>query len=194
MAKTPMPDFTEHCIRSKTVYQGRLLHVLEDEVRLPDGRAARREYIRHPGAAMMLAFPDPATVLLVRQFRYPHGRDFIEIPAGKIDPGEDPLETARRELREECGYAAAEWRHLATIHPCIGYSNERIELYLARGLDHVGHAPDDGEFLEVLPTRLDEALKRVEEGAITDQKTVIGLLWADRFLRKSRKAKVGSRK
>ena len=176
-------DFTETQISSKTVYQGKLLHVLEDQVRLPDGRPAQREYVNHPGASMMLAFRDPETILLVRQFRYPHRRDFIEIPAGKIDPGEDPLTTAQRELREECGYESRDWRHLTTIHPCIGYSNERIELYLARGLTHVGHAPDDGEFIEVLPTRLTEALKRVEEGVITDQKTVIGLLWADRYCR-----------
>jgi ADP-ribose pyrophosphatase len=183
MSKNPPQDFTEHCVSSKTVYQGKLLHVLEDEVRLPDGRPARREYIRHPGAAMMLAFPDPETVLLVRQFRYPHRRDFLEIPAGKIDPGEDPQQTARRELREECGYEARDWRHLATIHPCIGYSNERIELYLARDLTHVGHAHDDGEFLEILPTRFSDAMRGVEEGRITDQKTIIGLLWADKYCR-----------
>lgn len=194
MSDKPAQDFTEHCVSSKTVYQGKLLHVLEDQVRLPDGRPAQREYVDHPGASMMLAFPEPDTVLLVRQFRYPHRRDFIEIPAGKIDPGEDPLRTAQRELREECGYEARDWRHLATIHPCIGYSNERIELYLAGELTHVGHAPDDGELIEVMPMKLAEALRRVEEGAITDQKTVIGLLWADRFLPKSRKSKARSRK
>jgi ADP-ribose pyrophosphatase len=190
----PAPDFTEHCVSSKTVYHGKLLRVLEDQVRLPDGRPAQREYVDHPGASMMLAFPEPDTVLLVRQFRYPHRRDFIEIPAGKIDPGEGPLRTARRELREECGYEARDWRHLATIHPCIGYSNERIELYLARELAHVGHAPDDGELIEVVPMKFAQALRQVEEGAITDQKTVIGLLWADRFLPKRRKAKVERRK
>ena len=192
MSDKPAQDFAEHCIESKTVYHGKLLHVLEDQVRLPDGRPAQREYVRHPGASMMLAFPDPDTVLLVRQFRYPHRRDFIEIPAGKIDPGEDPLRTAQRELREECGYEARDWRHLTTIHPCIGYSNERIELYLARDLTHVGHSPDDGEFIELVPMKLAEALRRVKEGAITDQKTVIGLLWADRFLRKNRKSEAGS--
>lgn len=182
MTDSKPQDFTEHRISSKSVYRGRLLHVLEDEVRLPDGRTARREYIRHPGAAMMVPFLDPETVVLVRQFRYPHGRDFYEIPAGKIDPGEDPLQTARRELREECGYEALEWRHLTTIHPCIGYSNERIELFLARGLTQAGHAPDDGEFIEVMPMKMAEALRWVEEGRITDQKTVVGLLWADRFV------------
>ncbi|MBI3043512.1 MAG: NUDIX hydrolase [Betaproteobacteria bacterium] len=176
-------DFTERTVRSKTVYRGRLLHVLEDEVRLSDGRSTHREYIRHPGAVAMVPFVDAGTVVLVRQFRYPLGRHFYEIPAGKIDHGEAPLQTAQRELREECGYEAAEWRHLATTHPCIGYSDERIELYLSRRLTHVGHAPDDGELLEVVPVRLDEALRWVRDGTITDVKTIVGLLWAERFCR-----------
>jgi ADP-ribose pyrophosphatase len=178
------PDFAESKLRSRTVYRGKLLHVLEDEVRLADGRSARREYIRHPGAVMIVPFLDSRTVVLVRQYRYPLGRHFYEIPAGKIDAGETPLQTARRELKEECGYAARTWRHLTTIHPCIGYSDEHIELFLARGLTHVGDAPDDGELLEVVPTKLAAGLRWVREGKITDEKTVIGLFWADRFLRK----------
>ena len=176
------PDFTESMLSSKSVYRGKLLHVLEDEVRLPDGGQARREYIRHPGAAMMVPFLDAKTVVLVRQFRYPLGRHFLEVPAGKVDPGEDPMQAARRELREECGYEAGEWRRLATIHPCIGYADEAIELFLARELTHVGHAPDDGEFLEVVTMGLTEALDWVRDGKITDQKTVIALLWAKSFL------------
>ena len=174
-------DFTEPKLGSRTVYQGRLLHVLEDEVRLSNGRRTRREYVRHPGAVMIVPFLDSRTVVLVRQFRYPLRRHFYEIPAGKIDPGETPLQTARRELREECRYQAGKWRHLTTIHPCIGYSDERIELYLARELAHVGHAPADGELLEVVPMKVAAALRWVREGKITDEKTVIGLLWADRI-------------
>ena len=175
------PDFTETTISSKTVYRGKLLRVLEDEVRLPDGRSARREYIRHPGAVMMVPMLDRETVILVRQFRYPLRRHFYELPAGKIDAGEQPLATARRELKEECGYSAGSWRHLTTIHTCIGYSDERIELYLARDLARVSDAPDDGEFLEVVPLPLREALDWVRTGRITDVKTVVGLLWAERI-------------
>ena len=175
------PDFTEATLSSKTVYRGKLLHVLEDEVRLPDGGAARREYIRHPGAAVMVPMPDPQSVVLVRQFRYPLARHLYEVPAGKIDPGEAPLATARRELKEECGFEAGEWRHLTTIHPCIGYSDERMELYLASQLTPVEHAPEQDEFLEVLTVSLAEALRWVKDGRITDVKTIIGLLWADKF-------------
>lgn len=183
MSMSQKPDFTEQMIASETVYQGVLLHVLADRVRLPDGGEAVREYIRHQGAAMVIAFLDERTVLLERQYRYPLRRHFIELPAGKIERGEDPLDTAKRELKEECGFEAARWRHLATLHPCIGYADERIELYLARELTHVGHALDDGEFLEVFPLSIDEALTWVRDGHITEAKAVTGLLWAEKMAR-----------
>lgn len=176
------PDFTERTLRSRTVYRGRLLHVLEDEVRLPDGRQARREYIRHPGAVAMLPMPDERTVVLVRQYRYPPRRHFHEIPAGKIDPGEAPLEAGRRELREECGYEARTWRRLTTLDPCIGYSDERIELYLVRDLARVVSAPGDGEFIEALAVPLSEALEWVKARRITDAKTIVALMWAATLL------------
>lgn len=176
------PDFTETQLSSRTVFRGKLLHVVEDQARLPDGKSAVREYIRHPGAAIIIALLDDETVLLERQFRYPLARHFIELPAGKIDPGEAPLATAQRELREECGYAAREWRHLMTLHPCIGYADERMEVYLARELTHVGRALDDEEFLAVMPVKITEALGWIREGRITEAKAVAGLLWADRFL------------
>ena len=174
-------DFTERTISSRTVYRGRLLRVLEDDVRLPDGKTVRREYVRHPGAVAMIPMLDSETVVLVRQYRYPTGRHFHEIPAGKIDAGEEPLQTARRELREECGYEAAQWRRLTTLDPCIGYSDERIELFLARDLRQTAAAPEDGEFLENVVLRLPEAMRRVKSGAITDVKTIIGIMWVERL-------------
>lgn len=182
-AAPPPADFSETRIDSEAVFEGRLLKVRRDTVRLPDGNTATREYICHPGAALILARPDPHTVVLERQFRYPLGRHFIELPAGKIDPGEAPLDTARRELREECGYTAAAWRHLATLHPCIAYADERIELFLADGLTAVDSALDDGEFLEVMTLPLEEALAWVRAGRITDPKTAFGLFWAEKLLR-----------
>lgn len=174
-------DFTETTLSSDVVYEGRLLRVREDRVLQHNGREAKREYIQHPGAVMIIALLDEATLLLERQYRYPLRRHFLELPAGKMEAGEDPLPTAQRELVEECGYEAGSWRHLATLHPCIGYSDERLELYLARELTYVGHAPDDGEYLEVVPTNITEALNRVRSGGITEVKTVIGLLWLEKI-------------
>ncbi len=177
MREESLPDFTEKQLTSTLVYDGQLLKVREDTVRLPDGKTARREYVQHPGAVIIIALLDAATVLMERQFRYPLGRHFYELPAGKIEPGDEPLATAQRELVEECGYTAGRWQHLTTLHPCVGYSDERIELYLARELSYVGHALDDGEFLEVVPMAVDAALRHVREGHITDVKAVIGLAW-----------------
>ena len=132
---------------------------------------------------MMIPFIDAATVLLVHQFRYPAGRHFLELPAGKIDAGETPLDTARRELVEECGYEAAEWQHVTTIHPLIAYSDERIEIFLAKGLTLKERKLDAGEFLEVFAAEPGEALSWVREGKITDVKTIIGLFWLDKIAR-----------
>jgi ADP-ribose pyrophosphatase len=181
MAADPERDLTEHTVESRAVYRGRLLQVQEDIVRLPDGKPARREYIVHPGAAVMLAMPDERSVLMERQYRYPLKSHVYELPAGKIDPGEDALDTARRELLEETGYRARDWRHLLTTYPVVGYSNERIELYLARDLEYVGHALDEGEFLDVFVLPLDEALEWVKSGRIVEAKTIMALLLAEKI-------------
>ena len=164
------------------VFAGQLLHVRRDTVRLPDGKQACREFVTHPGAVLMIAELTNGKLLFERQFRYPLDRVFLELPAGKIHPGEEILLTAQRELREETGYVAEHWHHLGTIHPCIGYSDERIEIFFARGLSHVGHALDDGEFLEVLELDLEEAIEAVRDGRLTDGKSVAGLFWAERVL------------
>ena len=176
-------DMSETQLTTQTVFQGRLLHVKSDQVRLSNGHEATREYILHPGAAMIIALSDEKTIVLERQYRYPLDRHFIELPAGKIDPGEDPLATAQRELREECGYTAEQWRHLTTMHPSIGYANEHIELFLARGLSQAANQLDEDEFLEVLHVPVAEALRWIRDGRITEAKAVTGLLWADKILR-----------
>ena len=170
-------DFTEQRISSTLVYDGGLLKVMRDAIRLPDGGEAWREYVVYPGAVMMLAFLDEDTILLERQYRYPHGRHFIELPAGKLEPDEPPLATARRELVEECGYEADDWWEIASLTPSVGYSNETIVLYGARRLRHVGARPDVGEHLEAFPLRLDDALAWVRDGIITDTKSAFGLMW-----------------
>jgi len=174
-------DLAEVLVSSQTVYRGKLLHVREDVVRLPDGGTAGREWVVHPGAVMILPVLPSGELVMERQYRYPLGRDFLEFPAGKIDAGEDPLLTGRRELLEETGYTAERWEHLATLHPVIGYSNERIEMFLAEGLQRSERRLDDGEFLEVFTTTLEQAARWVEEGVITDMKTVAGVLWLERL-------------
>ncbi len=175
-------DFIEETLLSEQVFAGKLLKVYSDQVRLPDGETSWREYIRHPGAVAIIAVLDNGKLLFERQYRYPLRRVFLEIPAGKIDPGEHILDTARRELREETGYKAKTWRHLATLHPCIGYADERIEIFWAEGLTFVGAALDDGEILDICELSLSDALLAVRDGEITDAKTIAALLWAEKTL------------
>jgi len=170
---------TEEFLQGELVFSGRLLQVHRDRVRLPDGSEAVREYIRHPGAVAIVALFADGRVLLERQFRYPLGRAFIEIPAGKLEPGEAHLATAKRELLEETGYVAAQWRRLGLIHNAIGYSDEGIEIWAARGLELREQQLAEGEFLEVFTLPLAEAQAMARDGRITDVKTIAGLLWLD---------------
>jgi len=178
-------DFTEKKVSSRAAYRGRLLKVNEDEVSLPDGSTALREYVLHPGAAIILPVFDDGSVLLERQFRYPLGQHFYELPAGKLEADEPPLETAKRELLEETGYLAGEWRELGRFHPCIGYSDEQIDFFLARKLEFKGAQPDEGEFLETLRMPLAETLDWIRRGRITDGKTILGLFWAEKLLKEN---------
>ena len=175
------PDLTEHTLSSERLLDGKLISVQRDRVRLPDGRESWREYVLHPGAVIIAAFIDDHTLIFEHQYRYPVRRHFIELPAGKIDPHEPHDQSARRELLEETGYTARNWCHVITMHAGIGYSNEAIELYVARDLTHVGQQRNEGEFLEVFTMSLDEAVEKVATGEITDTKTAFSLLWLDKF-------------
>ncbi|MBI5659892.1 MAG: NUDIX hydrolase [Nitrosomonadales bacterium] len=175
-------NLKETRLDSAVVYDGNFISVRRDNALMPDGSVRSREYIAHPGAVAVLALLDNGNLLMERQFRYAPQREFIEIPAGKIDPGEDILLCAQRELLEETGYVAAEWTHLTTSWPCIGYADEQIIYFLARGLTHRGRQLDDGEFLEVFELPLDDALGWVRQGKICDSKTMVGLFWLEKAL------------
>ena len=168
-------------VDGELAYDGNFLKVSRDRVKLPDGKITQREFIRHPGAVVILALFDDGRVLLERQYRYPNDQVFIEFPAGKIDPGEESLACAKRELEEETGYTAMDWHYVSTIHNAIAYSDEHLDLFLARGLTAGDAKLDDGEFLETFTATLPEMLEMVRRGEITDVKTVIGTFWLEKF-------------
>ncbi len=176
-------DLKESQLNSVLVCEGDFIKVYKDSVRLPDGSVSSREYIKHPGAVAILALLDNGNLVMERQYRYAPQQEFIELPAGKIDHGEDTLLTAQRELLEETGYVASEWMHLTTAWPCIGYADERMEYYLARGLTHQGSKLDEGEFLEVFELSLSEAIDWIRLGKINESKTIVGLLWLEKYLK-----------
>ena len=165
----------------EVLLRGNFLHVRRDEVLLPSGKTATREYIVHPGAVAVVPLLDDGRVLLERQYRYPLGRVMLEIPAGKLDAGEDPWACGRRELREETGYQAREWARAGQIHNAAAYCDEVIHLWFARGLTLGPRQLDDGEFIDLMPVAEDEFERLAASGAITDVKTLIGLQWLQRL-------------
>ena len=176
-------DLKEVCISSQTIVEGGMLLAKRDKVLLSNGVMSQREYVIHPGAVVIVAINEKGTLVLERQFRYPLNKVFIELPAGKIDSGEPPIVTGQRELLEETGYAAEEWIYLALQHPCIGYSNEVIHIYLARNLTAGNHQRDEDEALQLFDASLDDCLKMIQQGLITDGKTIVALFWAEKYMR-----------
>ena len=179
-------DLREARLATDTVYDGALLRVERDRVRLPDGGASVREWIRHPGASAVVPLFDDGSTMLVRQFRYPPQREFLEVPAGKHDHPvggrANPEATARRELREEAGLEAERWTHLGATYPGIGYTDERIELYLAEGLTEHAQAVDADEFVEPVRLPFAEAVRRARAGELLDAKTCVAVLMAEAHL------------
>ncbi|PRG52796.1 NUDIX domain-containing protein [Burkholderia gladioli] len=184
MAELPNHDdkLTEVCVESESILDGHFLKVKRDTVRLPDGKHATREYIRHPGAVMVIPLFDDGRVLMESQFRYPIGKVMAEYPAGKLDPPEGSLACAVRELREETGYTAREYFYLTRIHPIISYSTEFIDIYLAKGLTAGERQLDEGEFLETFTATVPELLEWIRTGQISDVKTIIGTMWLEKAL------------
>jgi ADP-ribose pyrophosphatase len=168
-------------VDGQQVYQGNFLDVRRDRIRLPDGASATREYIVHPGAVMIVPILDDGRLVIERQWRYPLDRAMLEFPAGKLEAGENPWHCAIRELSEETGYSATEWARAGILHNAIAYSSEGIEIWFARGLVVGERHLDAGEFLEVRNASAEELDALCGSGEITDAKTLVGLLWLQRW-------------
>jgi ADP-ribose pyrophosphatase len=176
----------EQQLSSKELFKGDFLHAFRDTARLPDGESAVREYVRHPGAVMIIPLLTDASgelqLVLERQFRYPISQVMIEFPAGKLDPGEASQPCAQRELLEETGYCAEQWALAGRLHPAIAYSNEFIDIWFARGLVAGKRQLDAGEFIEVLTASPAQLLAWCRDGQVTDAKTLTGALWLQNVL------------
>ena len=180
--KHKMDHLEEKTIKTKTVHKGTYLTLNSDEVLLPNGNTSTREWIKHPGAVCCVPILPDGKIGLIKQYRYAVKEQMIEIPAGKLDQNEIPKECAQRELEEEIGYKASKLTFLANIHPAIGFTDEKMWLYLAEDLTKTKQSLDADEFLSLFPTKLEEAVEMVWEGEITDVKTIIGILWAQRII------------
>ena len=167
----------EQTLSREQLLKGHFLHVVRETVRLPDGGSATREFVLHPGAVAIVPLLDDGRIVLERQYRHPTGKVMIEIPAGKLDPGEGALVCAQRELLEETGYVAREWAQAFTMYPTVAYSDEAIGIWFARGLEHRGARLDQGEFLDVITATPEEFLGWCRDGLVQDSKTLAAALW-----------------
>lgn len=176
----------EKPIRSEPIFKGELLDIYRDEVELPNGKRTVREYTIHPGAVVMVPICENGHLVLLRQFRYPPRQVFVELPAGKLDAGESQTDAVHRELLEETGYTAQDVKLISQFYPCIGYSTEKMWLYMVTGLVKAEQNLDPDEFVEVFAVPFGEAVEMVYDGRITDLKTIAGILIAGTLLDHSR--------
>lgn len=167
---------TETTLSSEEIFNGRVIRVTYDKVLLENGNTSTREVVHHHGGACILPVDENQNITLVRQYRYALGEEMWELPAGKLEKGEDPFEAAKRELAEECGLTADHFENLGVVYPTVGYDSEKIYLWAATGLHNVSQHLDEDEFLDVVKMPLDEALRLVLDGTIKDSKTQIGIL------------------
>jgi NTP pyrophosphohydrolases including oxidative damage repair enzymes len=177
-----MTYLKEKTIKNKIVFKGNFLTLNNDKVLLPNGNTSTREWIEHPGAVCCIPILPDGKIGLIKQYRYAVKEQMIEIPAGKLDQNEKPEKCALRELEEEIGYKANKLTLLANIYPAVGFTDEKMWLYLAENLVKTKQNLDADEFLDLFPTKLNDAVDMVWSGKITDVKTIIGILWAQRTL------------
>jgi len=182
-------ELKEEQVSSEEIFKGRVVHLFRDTVRLPNGKLTTREVMRHPGAVGIVPITDEGEVLMVRQFRYPFGRVLLEIPAGKLDPGEDCETCARRELSEETGAEAEELTYIGEYYPSVAILDENIRLYIARNLTYHAAHTDDDEFLELERIPLETLVDQVLAGEIEDGKTQVALLKASSLFLKEKREK-----
>lgn len=169
-------NFEEKTLKSKCVYEGKVINVELDDVELADGNTTFREVARHPGGVVILALKDENTVLLVKQFRYPIKKAALELPAGKLERGENPDLAAKRELEEETGYQANRWSSLGYINTTPGFCDEKLYLYKAEDLHYIGAHPDDGEIIKAVEVEVPELILKIKSGEINDAKTLCAVL------------------
>lgn len=179
-------DLREKKLESEQLYDGKIVKLYRDRVELPNGRTAYREVVRHPGGVIILPVDDEGNVWMVRQFRYPYDRTILEIPAGKLEYGEEPFSAAVRELSEEIGATAESWTELGKLLPTPGFCDEVQHLYLARGLTFGEVHPDEDEFLEQVKLPFKEAFAMAADGRLQDSKTVVALLRANLLMEEER--------
>ena len=170
-----MSTLEEPTITSETIFEGKIITVQVDYVQLPNGKKATRELVKHPGAVGVVAVTEDDRLIVVRQFRKPLEKVTLEIPAGKLEPGEDPLDCAKRELAEETGYRAGEWTPLVSVFTSPGFADEQIHLYVAKQLKPGESRPDEDEFVEHTFITIEEAFSLIEKGEICDAKTVLAV-------------------
>ncbi len=173
----------EKTLKSEWIYRGRVVNLKIDEVELPNGRKSKREIIVHKGAAAILPIDDEENIIMVKQFRKPAEKVLLEIPAGTLEEGEDPLECAKRELIEETGFGAKEFIPLISFYSTPGFTTEKLYIYIAKGLYAESGEMDFDEFIEIEKIPFDKALSMVLEGKIEDAKTIIGILVFNQKLR-----------
>ncbi|MAJ44198.1 MAG: ADP-ribose pyrophosphatase [Candidatus Marinimicrobia bacterium] len=181
-----MKSLEEKTIRSDKIYKGKLLDVRKDEVLLPNEKIGFREWIHHPGAACCIPVLPGNKIILIKQYRYAVREESIEVPAGKLDLNEKPEQCAYRELKEETGYETKKLTFLTSIYPAIGFANEIIWIYLAENLMMDCPNTDNDEFVETLEVDFVDAINMIYKGLIKDSKTIIGLMWLDKYFKKFR--------